>query len=77
MNRDCVDSADAIRRALSMHPDCSYADWANGMDYLLTVTIVVKLWRNEECYLAGDPPKYVEEGYRYRSCTCSGGEKEQ
>lgn len=54
---------DAIDDALAKHPDCTYGDWANGMNGWLQVTVVVKLWRNEECYLAGDPPKYTVEGY--------------
>ncbi|KKN65454.1 hypothetical protein LCGC14_0481740 [marine sediment metagenome] len=55
------DEATAI--ALAANPDCSYADWDNGLDVLLRVTIVVNLWRNEECFLAGDPPRKVVEGF--------------
>lgn len=55
---------EAIADALERHPDCKHADWDNGLDFLLRATIVVKLWRNQECYLSGDPPKYVEEGYQ-------------
>jgi hypothetical protein len=54
--------------ALQLHPDCKYAEWENGLDMFLRFTIVVNLWRNEECWAAGDPPKYVEEGY-YRANT--------
>lgn len=54
---------EAIADALAKHPDCKYADWGNGMAFLFTPTIVVKLWRNEECFLADDPPKYIEDGY--------------
>lgn len=54
---------DAINDALARHPDCSYADWTNGLTAFFQRTIVVNLWRNEECYLAGDPPRYTEEGY--------------
>ena len=50
-------------KALQMHPDCDFADWDNGMDCLFRMTIVVNLWRNEECWAAGDPPKYVEQGF--------------
>ena len=50
----------AIAKALATHPDCSFADWDNGLDLFFNRVYVVKLWRNEECYLAGDPPKYVE-----------------
>lgn len=49
--------------ALSKHPECSYADWDNGINAIFQRTIVVKLWRNEECFLAGDPPRHVVEGY--------------
>jgi hypothetical protein len=49
--------------ALSKHLDCSYAEVYNGLNWALYTTWVVKLWRNEECYLAGDPPKYIVEGY--------------
>lgn len=54
---------EAMQDALKKHPDCSYADWDNGMTAFFELTIVVKLWRNEECYLANDPPKYTVEGY--------------
>jgi hypothetical protein len=51
--------ADAIRR----HPDCTYGEVQNGLNPLLPLTRVVNLWRNEECALAGDPPRHVVEGY--------------
>lgn len=54
----------AMIDALQRHPDCKYADWTNGLDAFMRLTIVVKLWRTEECYLAGDPPRYTVEGYR-------------
>ena len=54
---------DAVLAALDRHPDCSYGDWYNGLDCLLRPTYVVKLWRTEECYLAGDPPRYIVEGF--------------
>lgn len=50
--------------ALQLHPDCTYAEWTNGLNWLFQLTIVVNLWRNEECWAAGDPPKYSVEGYR-------------
>lgn len=53
----------AMADALAQHPECSYADWQNGMAFPFQLTIVVRLWRNEECYLAGDPPRHVCEGY--------------
>jgi hypothetical protein len=54
---------EAMVDALSKHPDCNHATWVNGLTFLLELTIVVHLWRNEECYLADDPPKYTIEGY--------------
>ncbi len=54
---------EAMRDALAKHPDCSYADWQNGMMFPFVITVVVELWRNEECYLADDPPRHVVEGY--------------
>lgn len=55
--------AEIIAHAMGQHPDCKYGDWDNGMAFPFTLTRVVKLWRNEECYLAGDEPKYIVEGY--------------
>ena len=55
---------EAIKDALKRHPDCKYADWQNGLQaFTFDPTIVVQLWRNEECFNAGDPPKYTVEGY--------------
>jgi hypothetical protein len=51
--------------ALQQHPDCKYADVVNGMDMLFNTTWVVRLWRNEECYLAGDPPRHEVSGPYY------------
>lgn len=55
------DEAKAI--ALAANPDCEYADWDNGLDSMLRTTIVVNLWRNEECWSAGDPPRKTVEGF--------------
>ena len=52
----------AMQKALEEFPDCTYADWDNGFAFPLIPTIVVKLWRNQECYLNGDPPKH-EKSY--------------
>jgi hypothetical protein len=52
--------------ALAKHPDCAYADWENGIGMRgisMVMTIVVKLWRTEECWLCNDPPRHVIEGY--------------
>jgi len=53
----------AMQDALSKHPECTYVDWAPGLNICLQVTIVVQLWRNKECYLADDPPRHTIEGY--------------
>jgi hypothetical protein len=50
-------------RALQQHPDCLYAEWENGMNAMFQRTIVVNLWRNEETWAAGDPPRHVVEGF--------------
>jgi len=54
---------EAMTDALSKHPDCTFADWTPGLDCLLNSVIIVKLWRNEDCYLNDDPPKYKIGGY--------------
>ena len=54
---------DAMADALAKHPDCTYADWANGLSFNLLPTIVVKLWSDESSYLNNEPPKHIEEGY--------------
>jgi len=54
---------EAMTDALQKHPDCTYADWTLGLNMNLQVTIVVRLWRNKECYLNGDPPRIEAEGY--------------
>ncbi len=53
----------AMADALAKHPDCTHADWTPGLDGWYRSTIVVKLWRNEECWIAGDPPRHTVEGY--------------
>lgn len=54
---------EAKQDALSKHPDCSYARVEYGLDIFLRPTWGVNLWRNEECYIEEDPPKYIEQGY--------------
>lgn len=53
----------AKEQALQKHEDCEYAEVYNGMSWNFQRTWVVKLWRNEECYLNEDPPKYIEDGF--------------
>lgn len=55
---------EAMKDALAKHPDCKYADWDIGLDGRLNLTIVVSLWRSEECWVNNDPPKYVIQDYR-------------
>ena len=57
---------EAIDDALALHPECSYAEARNGLTPFLELTYVIELWRNEECYLAGDPPRHIEEGYVWK-----------
>jgi len=56
-----------IADAISKHPDCSFGVIYNGVGISfpprLFTTRVVKLWRNEECYLCNDPPKYTVDDY--------------
>lgn len=54
---------EAIANALQLHPDCTYARADLGLSVWLEPTWQVNLWRNEECYLAGDPVRHVESGY--------------
>jgi hypothetical protein len=54
---------EAIDDALARHGDCDTATAYQGMAFPFSLTWVVKLWRNVECFEADDPPKYVEEGY--------------
>lgn len=54
---------EAMLDALQRHPDCKHAEWYNGLDALLRLTIVVKLWRNEKCWAAEDPPRHEIGGY--------------
>ena len=49
--------------ALQKHPDCVHAEVYNGINLMFFSTWVIKLWRNEECCLANDPPKYTVQGY--------------
>ena len=52
--------------ALSKYPECKFARATNGINAMLGMTVVVELWRNEECYLADDPPRRIVEGYPFR-----------
>lgn len=53
--------------ALARHSDCEYALSTTGMRADFVLTVVVKLWRNLDCYLNDDPPKYEVEGYVWDS----------
>ena len=52
-----------IADAKTQYPECSFGQVANGLTAAFQRTRVVVLWRNEECYLAGDKPRYEVEGY--------------
>lgn len=49
--------------ALARHPECTFARVEYGLSAWLEITWVVNIWRNEECWLAQDPMKFVEQGY--------------
>lgn len=52
-----------IAIALKSNPGMEYARIENGLSIFLQVTRVINLWRNEECYLAGDQPRGTLEGF--------------
>lgn len=56
-------SEEAEAHALSQHQDCAFAKAELGIGMFLNPTWQVNLWRNEECYLADDPPRRIEQGY--------------
>lgn len=59
-----------IAVAIESNPDLSYARVENGLDIFLQITRCINLWRNEECYLAGDAPRGVLEGFpKYRAAS--------
>ena len=55
--------AEIIVDAIRKHPDCSFGIVKDGLTAFLQLTRVVQLWRNEECYTAGDLPRHTVEGY--------------
>lgn len=59
----------AMQDALSKYPECTHAEWDNGMSAWFEMTIVVSLWRNTECWLAGDPPRHIIGGYPWKEPT--------
>lgn len=56
-------SEQAIQNALQNHPECGHAEVQNGMTPFFQFTHVIKLWRNIDCCIEGDPPRHIEEGY--------------
>lgn len=52
-----------IDDAIGMHPECAFGRVENGLTAFFQMTRVVLLWRNEDCYLAGDPPRHTVQGY--------------
>ena len=55
--------AEIIIDAIRKNPDCSFGIVKDGINAFLQLTRVVLLWRNEECYIAGDPPRHTIQGY--------------
>lgn len=49
--------------AIESNPGMEYARVENGLTFTLQITRCVTLWRNEECYLAGDPPRGTIDGF--------------
>jgi len=54
---------EVIIDAIKKHNDCSFGVVKDGINAFLQRTRVVQLWRNEECYNAGDPPRHTIQGY--------------
>lgn len=52
-----------IADAKSQHPECGFGLVRPGLNCFFQRTRCVSLWRNEECYLAGDPSRAEVEGY--------------
>lgn len=56
-----------IDLALESNPGLNFARIENGLTIFLQTTRCVNLWRNEECYLAGDAPRGTLQGFpKYR-----------
>jgi hypothetical protein len=52
-----------IEDAIERHPECTFGIVVPGLNAALQFTRVARLWRNEECYDAGDPCRHEVEGY--------------
>lgn len=52
-----------IADALKRHPECSFGRVVPGLNAMFQFTRVVELYRNEECWLFGDPPRAYVQGY--------------
>lgn len=48
---------EAVAEAQNQYPELKYAKAELGLSVFLEPTWQVNLWRNEECYLAGDQPR--------------------
>lgn len=56
-----------IEVAIESNPGLEYGQVVPGLTPFLQITRVIKLWRNEECYLAGDPARGTLEGFPRRA----------
>ncbi len=52
-----------IALAIESNPGLNFGRVENGLTMFLQITRCINLWRNEECYLASDPPRGTLEGY--------------
>lgn len=60
---EVMSDKDLAALAVESNPGLTYARVEPGVTMLLQMTRCVNLWRNEECYLAGDKPRGVLEGF--------------
>lgn len=55
--------AEIIALVVESNPGLTYGRVESGLTMFLQMTRCVSLWRNEECYLAGDPPRGTLDGF--------------
>lgn len=60
---EMMSDAELLAVALESNPTLQYGRVEPGVTMLLQMTRCINLWRNEECYLAGDKPRGVLEGF--------------
>lgn len=55
--------AELIALAVASNPGLTYGRVSDGLNIFLQLTRCISLWRNEECFLAGDQPRGTLDGY--------------